>query len=330
MHLNFDVWAPLGPDNCILGCHTDHIPPRVSDNEPALPRTDGTWGPHDYTTMPQSYDPSAPYLAWCPREPHPDQPFHDNFIMKFTFEEQYYVKNPQNTKLGGLRKDTLKLFVKEVGSLAQMYEINARIAEETSPSVKPPILAVQHMRDSVTYLNLSDIYYRDCQEGVQTLRRNTREVQGFILWARTLSSPLYPKICYLVRGAIALDEAAYGYLCDRNVPAWFVAGRMGRTNHYPVEIKRLGDLCNVTTWRQVPTKDITFVDWEEMAPGIFQIKHSKPIWYYPPIVARQQNFERAARGCGARLDVIRMDKSVNSDLRRLAKSRETLCIDTSS
>lgn len=324
MDLSYDVWTPLGDGNCVLGCNTDHIPPIIPINEPALPRIDGTWGPHDYTIMPQRFDPEAPYLAWCPRRPHPAQPFKDNPIMAFRLAREDYVQHHQQPRLGGLRKSILATFQQEVLRLTEMYVNAAQIAATHWPSVIPPSMALERMRQSLIYLNLPDIYFRDCQEAVETLRRNTREVQGFVLWARTPPSGPYPAIPFQVRGSVAIDEQSYEYLSLHKVPGWYVTGSAGPLGQTPpIPITRKEDMCTLQTMREVDTKDSTMVDWDEPSPGIFQLLHTKELWYYPPVVGNRDAFEAAARGYGPRNDELREDKRVGAEIRKLRRAGES-------
>lgn len=324
MDLSYDVWTPLGDGNCVLGCNTDHIPPLIPTNEPALPRIDGTWGPHDYTIMPQRYDPEAPYLAWCPLRPDPAQPFLDNPIMAFRFARNDYVQHPRQPRLGGLQKSILATFHQEVSRLADMYLQATQVAAIHWPSVKPPTLALARMRETLVYLNLPDIYFRDCQEAIETLRRNTREVQAFILWARTPPARPYFVVPFPVRGSVAIDKDSYNYLCHRKVPAWYVPGRPGPFDgSRPVPISRKEDMCTVLTRRDIKTQDSTMVDWEEPSPGIFQLVHTKELWYYPPVVGHRQSFEAAARGYGPRNDELRVDRKAGKDFRKMMG--ESIC-----
>lgn len=313
----FRVWAHIAPDRRMIGCNTGYIPTSAPPDEPAIPRTDGTWGPHDYTTIPQKYDPSAPYLAWCPSKSHPAQPFDLRRILDFTFTVDHFVKNPRAPTLGGLQKTIHKIFYGEVEAMVQMYEKAVEIAEAHSPTVEPPEQALQSMRHAIVYLNLHDIYCRDCQEGVETLRRNTREVLGFILWARTPASTPFPDVPFPVRGSVANDTSSYLYLCHRNVPAWLVVEHSGPLVQDPVPVTPLKDMCTLTAWRDVETLEVTYVDWEPTAQSDYMLKHSKPLWFYPPVVAHDEPFERAARGHAARQDVLNYDTGYQRRLRAL-------------
>lgn len=308
----FKVWAPTAPGWCVLGCNTNYIPTRTPVNEPALPRIDGTWGPHDYTTIPQTYDAEAPYLAWCPRKSHPDQHFDTYQILDFAFTDWHYVKNPLAPKLGGLQKETHRAFHAEVEKMVQMYERAAEMANMYVPTVVHPAQALECMRQSVVYLNLQDIYCRDCREAVETLRRNTREVLAFVLWARALPSTSFPDVPFPVRGSIANDQPSYLYLCERNVPAWLAIKCADRLTPNPVRITPLSDMCSLMTWRDVTTIDVTCKDWEDR-DGVRKLTHTKPLWFYPPVVREPAAFERAARGRHVRDDKLNVDNNLRKD-----------------
>lgn len=310
----FSVWAPTGPGHCVIGCNTDYIPTRTPLDEPAVPRIDGTWGPHDYTTIPDYYDPEAPYLAWCPRESHPAQP--SNAILDFTFTAQHYVKNPRAHTLGGLQKEIHRAFHGEVERMVQMYDEAAHNVKVHSPAVDPPEQALRYMRQAIVYLNLTDIYHRDCREGVETLRRNTREVLSFVLWARTLASNP-SDVPFPVRGSIARDLSSYSYLSHHRVPAWLVVEHVGTFRQKPVAFRPLRDMCTLTTWREVHTQDVTCVDWEVCSPSLIKLKHTKPLWFYPPVVCHPMSFERAARGYADRHDKLNLDRDYQNHLNAL-------------
>lgn len=314
MDLPISVWTHHSSGYVLLGCNTDYIPSWPSSSESPLPRTDGTWGPHDYTLIPQPYDPQAPYLAWSPRRTHPAQSVRSQHIMDYQLTRQDYRPHPHSYVLGGLKKDIHAAFVREVCNLEQTFDESVRAAHRLNPLVQAPDNALERMRAALSHLNLSDIYYRDCMEGVETLRRNTREVLAFLLWALSPHSAPYPRLQYAVRGSIAPDAGIYTALYIRQVPAWLVVPHSGPDPCTFVSCRPLHEMCTLQSWRQVPTADRTDIDSDQVSPGEYRLLHTKPLWYYPPVVNEPADFERAARGYATRTDTYNADKRQNRDL----------------
>lgn len=230
--------------------------------------------------------------------------------MDFQLTREDYVCHPRSRVLGGLKKDISAGFLQEVSYLEETFAESVRNAH-LEPLVQVPDIALARMRAALPHLNLPDIYYRDCMEGVETLRRNTREVLAFILWARP---PPFSPLQFAVRGSIAPNADTYVALASRHVPVWLVARHPDPSPRTFVFRRPLDEMCALQSWRQVPTADRTDIDSEQTYSGEYRLLHTKALWYYPPIVNGHANFERAARGYATRIDTYNPDKRNNRDL----------------
>lgn len=160
------------------------------------------------------------------------------------------------------------------------------------------------------------------------MHRNTREVLAFIVWARTHLTEPPPDVPFAVCGSFAHDTSFYLYLSQRKVPVWLTVQHTGLLDHNPVPVRSLQCMCILTTWREVQTKDVTCVDWEEVTHGIFKLKHTKSLWFYP-LVSHQAHLECAARACKIHNDKMNSNKMYNKCLRAL-QSMSFIAVSTAS
>jgi len=316
-----DVWHQVTDVQTIVAGRTTFIPDPLYPTVAPFPRVDGTWGPHDICLLPQLWDATSPYMAWCPLCVHSAMGFHKVGIMEFTMSREAFKSNSHISYLGGLDKVIWNKFKEEAQYLsARVKDIQFHITNDPLyRDIQLPAEALLRQERILTYLTLSDICYRDCLEGVATLRRTISELQAFLLWSQDRHKVNYERP-FRLRGAIVTNTSDYMHLFNLDIPVWMSVDLS--THRLPLQRRhiattKISQICEVRCWHELPILERMENNVEYKSGAGIVLLHSKELFYYPPNVDDKALFERAARGYAPRLDTLNRDKRVSKEVNKV-------------
>ncbi|KAJ7471246.1 hypothetical protein B0H11DRAFT_1919807 [Mycena galericulata] len=274
-------------------------PPRVT---PGV-RSDGSWGPHEYTILPQLFCADSPYMAWIPASREGSAVTDDlsSSVCNFQMSTVHFRPDRAWPSRGTMEPTVLEAFQEEVNSVycGVTKAMEFIKSNDVSPEIRLPLCAVERAYASILALRVNFLTRRDLLEYVACLKRSVAELRGFISWVHDLdywlgNSVTPIKVTREVRGAVCEDLETYRLLHRLGIPAWcFVAGMPSGSCAMELPLAR-------DSFRY------------ETLSG-FHL-HNKAIFFYPPVVNDTRMFELAARGYAPREDRLHRDKGYRKDL----------------
>ncbi|KAJ7474231.1 hypothetical protein FB451DRAFT_1398220 [Mycena latifolia] len=289
----------------VVGYNTERIPHTLAslDFPPGVSpgiRCDGSWGPHEYTVLPQLFSADSPYMAWIPvKYDSLDIPHRiSTFVAKLDPSASQFRPNAAWPSRGSIDPELLTGFQDDVNTIyTSVTAAFKRVGSHTAlDGIRLPLRAVERSYASLLALRVNFLTRRDVLEYVACLKRSIAELQGFLLWSADLEQWLNPtsvgKKKSYSRGVVCEDQESYNTMCRLGIPAWcFVSGLP------PTSCSTLG------AWEVV-----SYPKWSS------SVLHNKALFFYPPVVKNLNEFELAARGYAPRVDVLHRDKGYRKDL----------------
>lgn len=275
------------------------FPPRVS---PGM-RVDGSWGPHEYSKLPQLFCDEAPYMAWIPVQfdslpiPH--------FISLFDFHSEpappQFIPTRAWPSRGSVAPDILDKFQADTTAIyvAVLHAFNRVQSNKAVGNIQLPLRALERTYASLLALRVNFLTCRDVLEYASCLKRSVAELQGFLLWVRDLDHWLDPLAVvqsrgYVARGVVCEDLSTYNNMRRMGLPVWcFVSG-------LPPNVSTATNVLAATSF--------AYPGWSA------SVLQNKALFFYPPVVSDGRDFELAARGYKPREDTLRRDKGYRKDL----------------
>ena len=229
-------------------------------------------------------------------------------------DDTHFTPNAHVPHLGGLQKGIWISFKEEVDYLSsRVQDIQIQVSNDSH--LQLPVEASRRLHYITQYLNLTDIYYRDCLEAVAALQRHISELQGFVLWSQDRFKVRSTRP-FRLRGAIVRHGSEYMQLFNLDIPVWMEVDLSGvlqpRSDHH-IPLTPLGRICDMRCWHQLLFIERTQDNLDDHG----NLTHSKDLLFYPPHVDDPSKFERAARGYAPRTDKFSPDKRVTRELGRL-------------
>ncbi|KAF8549213.1 hypothetical protein OG21DRAFT_623982 [Imleria badia] len=312
--ISFKKWSTLADGTTILANNTPYIPCPVSDNEPPFPRADGSWGPHEISLLPQTYDPEYPYLSHILVDGHDS--FHlPRSVTCHRFKESDFYRYPSLPRRGYIKETVVSMWKDEIYSyrphILRLYD---ELQSANPGPYKAPTIAVGRAEDTLFIITHNSMSYRDAVEYARGLQRFVAEIQAFLIWGNkilghSLKDNEPARQCF--RGAYVTSSTDFKYLSSCGVPVFYLTGlrSSGLPSSRYVHITELTSLCELRTWTDINATRHN----RDVIKG--KLLHSKPLMFYPPHVDHSNPlaFERAARGYGPREDKKRFDQRLITD-----------------
>ncbi|KAJ7502478.1 hypothetical protein B0H11DRAFT_2223392 [Mycena galericulata] len=305
--VHYHCSLPVSHEITVVASNASHVPdtlatldfpPRVS---PGV-RRDGSWGPHEYTELPQLFCSDSPYMGWIPVDAV-DRPISGNVSPVFDFDISLLSFKPNRAwpSRGTVDSLVLDAFQEQLNSIyLQVTEAITRVKSRPALSgIRLPLRAVERAYASLLALHVNFLTRRDLLEYVACLKRSIAELRGFILWADEIDCWLADSVVstrrsYAARGSVCEDLATYDALCRMGIPVWCFVSGLSVASHTTEQALSKASYC--------------------CPPMSGTLLHNKALFFYPPVVDDTRTFELAARGYAPRVDKLHRDKGYRKDL----------------
>jgi hypothetical protein len=341
------VYHRILPNRVIIAANADTIWSRKYSNDQPLARSDGWWGPHEYSILPHALDRSSPYLAWIPSlNAYSNSSFRewtslDPTLVNLSFED--YPLNPvtdtmppppslpQSTppSIPGLPPKPVAI-ERTRSTLHNLYCVPDSMRDILKKHVYELISRVRPVMDSVVadshcvfirlptqaVFRLEQAYFwlrfQNSEAGHQLalcgLKRAVLELHAFLLWRTDEpTSPAQQRNWDLFKKPYRTRGTYVDCPMDYNL-----IGRFGVAVYYEV------DLMEVTLPERAKEVDLTPIPIERhplFPPGYKGGNHTY-LYFYPPVVKDSHQLELASRGYSSRTD----SYSPNRDIEKIFAS----------
>jgi hypothetical protein len=338
-NLPVDVFHHTRPSVVIIGSNTDIIYARTFPEETVGARSDGWWGPHEYSILPQIFDETSPYLAWIPTpSAYEDPHFHeytglDASLALLSFDKFPLILasmsagkpvGPPHHTFAGLPSRPLDLDPGKVGLSfvstseamraivkEKVFALISAVRQATNDANNNPDLKSIRMPEQAIF-RLQQAYYWNLLPGTVTtighvlvlaaLKRAAYELHGFLLWLKdnTLTD-LSPQ-----KGQFKKPYKTRGVIV-KNARDYHALSRMG------VSVYMEADLNIFTLPRSAKETQLSPIPVHRqlLVPYGSRAGHHTFLYFYPPIVEDFALFELAARGYASRLDNYEPNKGID-------------------
>lgn len=144
---------------------------------------DGSYGPHEYSTEPQVWDPSRPHLPWIPRSPQAFERAEGlQVLWRPLHRDDYAPANPDRPD-GVFFRITDRLAVQLQQALVPVHELAESISRDHNPDKDIIRNACDLARHSLIHIRYSDAHRLPALvDLVRGAKRNILECLGYLLY----------------------------------------------------------------------------------------------------------------------------------------------------
>lgn len=229
---------------CIISPNEDMIPPVPSEDGYSNSHhilemyPDGSFGPHEYSTQPQIWDPTRPHLPWIPRKAEAVVGhFELDVLWRPLSDEEYTRLHPRS--LFYRITDAFERQLMEC--LAPMKRLRERMMNDTSDEGRRIFNAIELARHCVIHIRFTDGHTLPALvDLVKGAKRQLLECLGHVLFDRykrrvqgTKQPTDFATAIYEVVGLFTYDLNVVREHVNMDVPVW----RIVEVNRLPPDFK---------------------------------------------------------------------------------------------